>query len=224
MFEWWGPVIHEYYASTEGAGLTWVTPEEWQARPGTVGRAVVGVPHIVGDDGEEVGPGVDGAVYFSDGPVFEYHKDPEKTRGTRNAQGWQTFGDVGHLDEDGFLYLTDRASYTIITGGVNVYPQEAENVLQAHPKVLDAAVFGVPHEEMGEAVKAVVAPLELPEDAAAAQALERELIDHCRAHLAHLKCPRSVDFRAELPRTPTGKLLKRLLKDEYRAAPPASAR
>jgi acyl-CoA synthetase (AMP-forming)/AMP-acid ligase II len=212
MLDWWGPVIHEYYAGTEGCGLTWVTPQEWAAKPGTVGKPVIGVAHIVGDDGTELGPGRDGAVYFSDGPVFEYHKDPEKTRANTDARGWQTFGDVGHLDEDGFLYLTDRASYMIITGGVNVYPQEAEDVLLAHPAVMDAAVFGVPDEEMGEAVRAVVQPVTPPDDPAA---LEAELVAHCRAQLSSIKCPRRIEFRDELPRTPTGKLLKRLLKDEY---------
>jgi long-chain acyl-CoA synthetase len=214
MLDWWGPVIHEYYAGTEACGLTWVTPEEWSAKPGTVGKPIIGVPHIVGADGGELGPGEDGNVFFSDGPVFEYHKDAEKTRANTDARGWQTFGDVGHLDEDGFLYLTDRASYMIISGGVNVYPQEAEDALLAHPAVMDAAVFGVPDDEMGEAVQAVVQPVEPPADPAA---LEAELIAHCRERLSRIKCPRKVDFRAELPRTPTGKLLKRLLKDEYAA-------
>lgn len=212
MLDWWGPVIHEYYAGTEACGLTWVTPEEWAARPGTVGRPLIGVPHVVGADGSELGPGEDGAIYFSDGPAFEYHKDPEKTRAATDARGWQTFGDVGHTDEDGFLYLTDRASYMIITGGVNVYPQEAEDALLGHPAVMDAAVFGIPDAEMGEAVQAVVQPVEAPADPAA---LEAELLEHCRSRLSRIKCPRRIDFRPELPRTPTGKLLKRLLKDEY---------
>jgi acyl-CoA synthetase (AMP-forming)/AMP-acid ligase II len=212
MLDWWGDIIHEYYASTEACGLTWVTPTQWRERPGTVGKALVGVPHILDADGDELPPGEDGAVWFSEGPVFEYHNDPEKTAAVTDKLGRQTFGDIGHLDADGFLYLTDRASYTIITGGVNVYPQEAEDALLAHPKVMDAAVFGVPDPDFGEAVQAVVQPLEMPADPAA---LERELVEHCRARLAKVKCPRSVDFRPELPRTPTGKLLKRLLKDEY---------
>lgn len=223
MLDWWGDIIHEYYASTEACGLTWVTPQQWRDKPGTVGKALVGVPHIVDEDGNEVGPGVDGAVWFSDGPKFEYHHDPEKTAGVTNDKGWQTFGDIGHLDEDGFLFLTDRASYMIITGGVNVYPQEAEDALQSHPKVMDAAVFGIPHPDFGEAVQAVVQPVDMPQDEAAAAALEEELIAHCRAGLAKLKCPSSIDFRAELPRTPTGKLLKRLLKDEYKEAAAAGA-
>lgn len=218
MLDWWGDVIHEYYASTEGCGLTWVTPQQWRERPGTVGKALIGVPHIVGDDGQELPAGEDGAVWFSDGPVFAYHGDPEKTSAVTNEDGWQTFGDIGHLDADGFLYLTDRASYMIISGGVNVYPQEAEDSLLSHPKVMDAAVFGIPHPDFGEAVHAVVQPVELPEDDDAAAALEQELLAHCQASLAKLKCPRAIDFRAELPRTPTGKLLKRLLKDEYKQA------
>jgi acyl-CoA synthetase (AMP-forming)/AMP-acid ligase II len=214
MLDWWGEIIHEYYASTESVGLTWVTPEQWRERPGTVGRPLVGIPHIVGPEGE-LPAGEDGAVWFSDGPTFEYHNDPAKTQAVTDDRGWQTFGDIGHLDEDGFLYLTDRASYTIITGGVNVYPQEAEDALQSHPAVMDAAVFGIPDPDFGEAVHAVVQPVAMPLDAVAEAALRAELIDYCRASLAALKCPRTIDFRPELPRTPTGKLLKRLLKDEY---------
>jgi len=215
MLDWWGEIIHEYYASTESVGLTWVTPEQWRERPGTVGKPLVGVPHILDAGGRELGPGEDGAVWFSDGPVFEYHNDPAKTEAVTNDRGWQTFGDIGHLDEDGFLYLTDRASYTIISGGVNVYPQEAEDALQSHPAVMDAAVFGIPDADFGEAVHAVVQPVRMPVDEAAAAALEAELISSCRSRLASLKCPRTIEFRTELPRTPTGKLLKRLLKDEY---------
>jgi long-chain acyl-CoA synthetase len=224
MLDWWGDIIHEYYASTEACGLTWVTPQQWRERPGTVGKALVGVPHILDADGQELPPGQDGAVWFSDGPRFEYHNDPEKTAAATDARGWQTFGDIGHLDADGFLYLTDRASYMIITGGVNVYPQEAEDQLLSHPKVMDAAVFGVPHRDFGEAVQAVVQPIDVPADDAAAAALEAELIAHCRANLAKLKCPSSIHFRAQLPRTQTGKLLKRLLKDEYARSAVGSAR
>jgi acyl-CoA synthetase (AMP-forming)/AMP-acid ligase II len=223
MLDWWGDIIHEYYASTEGCGMTWVTPQQWREKPGTVGKALIGVAHIVDEDGNEVPAGTDGAVWFSDGPVFEYHNDPDKTAAATDARGWQTFGDIGHLDEDGFLFLTDRASYMIITGGVNVYPQEAEDALLSHPKVMDAAVFGIPHPEMGEEVKAVVQPLEMPADEEAAQAFADELIAFCKERLASLKCPRSVDFRTDLPRTETGKLVKRLLKDEYVAAANAAA-
>jgi acyl-CoA synthetase (AMP-forming)/AMP-acid ligase II len=216
MIEWLGPIIHEYYGSTEGSGLTWVTSPEWLEHEGTVGRAVIGQPRIVAEEtGDELPAGETGLVFFSDGPQFEYHNDPEKTAASHNEQGWSHFGDIGHMDADGFLYLTDRASFTIITGGVNVYPQEAEDVLISHAKVMDAAVFGIPNEDFGEEVKAVVQPVEMPGDPAA---LEAELIAHCRSKLADVKCPRSVDFRAELPRHDTGKLYKRQLKQEYAEA------
>ena len=218
MIDWWGSIIHEYYASTEGCGLTWITSEEWLAHPGSVGRAMIGDVHIVGDDGEELPPGATGAVAFSDGPAFEYHNDPAATAGATDERGWQRFGDIGHVDSGGFLYLTDRASYVIITGGVNVYPQETENVLQSHPAVMDAAVFGVPSVEWGEKVKAVVQPVSLPPSDSGRAALEAELLAHCHAQLADVKCPRSIDLRADLPRHDTGKLYKRLLKDEYAAA------
>ncbi len=214
MIAWWGPIIHEYYAGTEGNCFLYVDSEEWLAHKGTVGRPLLGVTHVCDENGEELPPGEHGTVYFSDGPRFEYHGDPEKTRASQDplGRGWTTLGDIGYLDQDGFLYLTDRRSHMIISGGVNIYPQEAENVLSVHPKVADVAVFGVPDEEMGEAVKAVVQPAD-PADAG--PALAAELIEYCRARLAAYKCPRSVDFRDELPRHPTGKLYKRLLKDEY---------
>jgi len=214
MIEWWGPVLHEYYAGTEGNGFVYCDSEAWLAHPGTVGRSIMGEIHIVGDDGEEQPIGESGTVYFGAGPAFSYHNDPEKTEASRDpkGRGWTTLGDVGYLDDDGFLYLTDRKAYMIITGGVNVYPQEAENVLALHPKVADVAVFGVPNPDFGEEVKAVVEPISLDD---AGPELERELIAYCREHLADVKCPRTVDFRPELPRHPTGKLYKRLLKDEY---------
>jgi acyl-CoA synthetase (AMP-forming)/AMP-acid ligase II len=214
MIEWLGPVVHEFYAGTEGNGLVHCTSEEWLAHKGTVGKALVGVVHILDEVGEELGPGQDGDVYFESPVRFEYHKDPDKTESSRDplGRGWTTIGDVGHLDEDGFLYLTDRKAYLIITGGVNVFPQEVENVLAVHPKVADDAVFGVPNDDLGEEVKAVVQPIDWDE---AGPALERELIDYCRQHLAAIKCPRSVDFEPELPRHPTGKLYKRLLRDRY---------
>ncbi len=213
MLEWWGPVLFEFYAGTEGNGLCFATPEEWLSHKGTVGRPLIGSVHIVDDEGNELPAGVEGNVYFGDGPEdFEYHNDPEKTAAGRLLNGWSTLGDIGHVDEDGFLYLTDRKANMIISGGVNVYPQEAENLLTMHPKVLDVAVFGVPNEDFGEEVKAVVEPLD---GADVGPALEKELIAYCRGHLADVKCPRSVDFRGELPRSETGKLLKRLLKDEY---------
>ncbi|GGO24457.1 acyl-CoA synthetase [Microbispora bryophytorum] len=214
MMEWWGPIVHEYYAGTEGNCFLYAGPEDWLAHKGTVGRPLLGVTHVLDDDGAELPPGEHGTVYFSDGPKFEYHGDPGKTASVRDpgGRGWTTLGDIGYLDEDGFLYLTDRRSYMIISGGVNIYPQEAENVLAMHPKVADVAVFGVPDPEMGEQVKAVVQPAD---PAGAGPALEAELIAYCRERLAHYKCPKSVDFRDELPRHPTGKLYKRLLRDEY---------
>jgi long-chain acyl-CoA synthetase len=213
MIEWWGPVVHEYYGGTEGNGFVACNSAEWLAHPGTVGRSLGGpVLRILDDAGKEVPAGRIGNVYFEGGPDFEYHNDPEQTRAAHDPRGWTTLGDMGYVDDDGFLYLTDRKAYTIISGGVNVYPQEAENVLVSHPAVLDVAVFGVPHEELGEAVKAVVQPVDA---AGAGPDLEAELIAWCRERLAAYKCPKSVDFEEQLPRHPTGKLYKRLLKDRY---------
>ncbi|HYI60324.1 MAG TPA: AMP-binding protein [Acidimicrobiales bacterium] len=212
IIEWFGPVVHEYYAGTEGNGFVYCNSEQWLAHPGTVGTNLLGALHITDDDGAELPVGEPGTVWFEGGATFEYHNDPEKTAGSRHPEGWSTLGDVGRLDSDGFLYLTDRKAYMIITGGVNVYPQEAENVLAMHPQVADVAVFGVPNEDFGEEVKAVVQPMAMDD---AGPDLERELIAYCREQLADVKCPRSVDFRPELPRHPTGKLYKRLLKDEY---------
>jgi long-chain acyl-CoA synthetase len=214
MIEWWGPIIHEYYAGTEGNGFVYCNSSDWLAHRGSVGKAISGTLHILDDDGEEVPVGEDGTVYFEGGGSFSYHKDDAKTRSSQDSKGrgWSTLGDVGHVDDDGFLYLTDRKAYMIITGGVNVYPQEAENVLAMHPKVADVAVFGVPNEDFGEEVKAVVEPVAM---GSAGPELERELIAYCKEHLADVKCPRTIDFRPELPRHPTGKLYKRLLKDEY---------
>jgi long-chain acyl-CoA synthetase len=168
--------------------------------------------HICDDEGNELPAGEPGTIWFGGGGVFEYHKDPDKTAQSRHPKGWSTLGDVGYLDDDGYLYLTDRKHFMIISGGVNIYPQEAENALITHPKVVDVAVFGVPNEEFGEEVKAVVQPRDMAE---AGPALERELMAYCRDQLSHIKCPRSIDFQAELPRHPTGKLYKRLLKDRY---------
>jgi long-chain acyl-CoA synthetase len=211
MLDWWGPVIHEYYAGTEDIGASWISPGEWLAHPGSVGRPTSPV-HIVGEDGEELGPGREGIVYFDGGRPFEYHNDPEKTASIANTKGWRTLGDMGYVDEDGYLYLTDRQSDMIISGGVNIYPRETENVLGAHPSVVDVAVFGVPDAEMGEAVKAVV---QLVDGVSGSPELEGELIAYCRAELAGFKCPRSVDVVAELPRDPNGKLYKRLLREPY---------
>jgi acyl-CoA synthetase (AMP-forming)/AMP-acid ligase II len=217
MIDWWGPILHEYYAGTEGNCFVYTNSEDWLAHKGTVGRPILGEVHVCDEDGRELPPGEPGTLYFGNGPTFEYHGDEKKTAASRDpwGHGWTTLGDVGYVDEDGFLYLTDRRAYMIISGGVNIYPQEAENVLAVHPKVADVAVLGVPDAEMGEAVKAVVRPLSMDD---AGPGLEAELIAYCRDRLAHYKCPRSVDFRPELPRHPTGKLYKRLLKDEYWAA------
>jgi long-chain acyl-CoA synthetase len=213
MIDWLGPIITEYYGATEGNGFTACSSEEWLAHQGTVGCPVLGELIILDDDGKPCPTGADGTVWFRGATNFEYFDDPLKTAAGRNADGdTSTVGDVGHVDEDGFLYLTDRKSYMIISGGVNIYPQETENLLITHPKVLDAAVLGVPNEDLGEEVKAVVQPVEGIE---AGRALEVELIDYCRHHLAHFKCPRTVDFVEQLPRLPTGKLYKRLLRDEY---------
>ncbi len=212
MIEWWGPIIWEYYAGTEGNGMTVVDSHAWLTHKGTVGKAVVGRLKICGPEGEDLPAGEAGTIYFADANPFEYHNDPQKTAESRNAQGWSTLGDIGFVDPDGYLYLTDRKAHMIISGGVNIYPQECENVLVTHPAVVDAAVFGVPNEEFGEEVKAVVQPRDMRE---AGKALEEELLAFCRAHLSPIKCPRSVDFEAELPRHPTGKLYKRLLRDRY---------
>ncbi|TDC89952.1 acyl-CoA synthetase [Actinomadura sp. 7K507] len=213
MLDWWGPIIHEYYSGTEDVGHTSITPEEWLAHPGSVGRPYQEC-HIVGEDGRDLPPGEPGVVYFAGGRPFEYHNDPGKTASVTNDKGWRTLGDIGYLDGDGYLYLTDRRAHMIISGGVNIYPQEAENALVGHPAVADVAVIGVPDEEMGEAVKAVV---QLTDDATANPALAAELIAHCRLELATYKCPGTVDFVDELPRDPNGKLYKRLLRERYGA-------
>ncbi len=217
MIEWRGPIIHEYYAGTEGNGFVYCNSEQWLAHPGTVGQAISGVLHILDEEGNELPAGETGTVYFESPAVFEYHNDPEKTKSSRDpkGRGWSTLGDIGYMDDDKFLYLTDRKAFMIISGGVNISPQESENVLINHPKVVDVAVFGVPNEEFGEEVKAVVQPTSMPATPEEAAALSKELIAFCRSHLADVKCPRTVDFRPDLPRHPTGKLYKRLLKDEY---------
>ena len=212
MIEWWGPIVWEYYGGTEGNGLTMCNATEWMAHKGTVGKAVVGKLKICDDAGAELPAGEPGTVYFADGRPFEYHNDPKKTAESRHPRGWTTLGDVGFVDADGFLHLTDRKAFMIISGGVNIYPQEAENLLINHPKVMDCAVFGVPNEDFGEEVKAVVQPRDMSD---ASPQLAEELIAYCKQHLAAIKCPRSIDFEAELPRHPTGKLYKRLLRDRY---------
>jgi long-chain acyl-CoA synthetase len=212
MIEWWGPILSEYYAGTEGNGFTSINSEDWLKHKGSVGKALIGKIKILDEEGNEVPTGEAGTIYFAEGREFSYHNDQDKTAQAFNAKGWSTLGDVGYVDEEGYLYLTDRKAYMIISGGVNIYPQEAENLLVTHPKVMDVAVFGVPNEEFGEEVKAVVQPMD---PAAAGPELEQELLEFCRANLAHYKCPRTIDFDEELPRHPTGKLYKRLLRDRY---------
>jgi long-chain acyl-CoA synthetase len=211
MIDWWGPVIYEYYSATEGAGFTSITPQEWLTKPGSVGKAILGEIRVLGDNDDVLGAGETGRIYFHGGGEFTYHNDAAKTASVRNAHG-ATFGDIGHMDSDGFLFLTDRASYMIISGGVNIYPQEAENMLTMHPKVGDVAVFGVPDPVMGEAVKAVVRPAD---GVTPGPDLEAELMGFIRERLSHVKCPKSIDFIDEMPRHDTGKLYKRLLKDRY---------
>jgi long-chain acyl-CoA synthetase len=213
MIDWWGPIIHEYYGATEGLGLTICDSVEWLAHRGSVGKTVSGEVHVLDEAMREVSTGETGQLWFKTAYPFEYFSDPVKTAEANSPdRTMSTVGDIGYVDEEGYVYLTDRASFMIISGGVNIYPQECENLLVTHPKVADAAVFGVPNEEMGEEVKAAVQvmPGFTPD-----VDMEAELIAFCREHLAHHKCPRSIDFEAELPRLPTGKLYKTLLRDRY---------
>jgi acyl-CoA synthetase (AMP-forming)/AMP-acid ligase II len=213
MIAWWGPLIHEYYAGTEGNGRTVIDSHEWLAHKGSVGRATPPVEvKICGEDGEPLPPRAEGLVYFAGGAKFEYHNAPEKLADSTNRHGWTTLGDVGWLDEEGYLYLTDRKSFMIISGGVNIYPQEVENLLITHPRVADAAVVGAPDEEMGEKVVAVIQPMEWAD---AGEDLRAELDAYCRANLSGVKRPRLIEFMKELPRHPTGKLYKRLIRDAY---------
>ncbi|GAB3075067.1 acyl-CoA synthetase [Nocardioides zeae] len=216
MIDWWGPILLEYYGATEQHGMALISSPEWVARPGSVGRAAVGALHICDDEGTELAPGEVGSIYFErDQRPFEYHNDPQKTREAEHPlhPSWTSVGDLGYVDEEGYLFLTDRKSFVIISGGVNIYPQEVENVLTLHPAVFDVAVIGVPDAEMGQAVKAVVSVREGVEPS---DALAEELITYVRERVAHFKAPRSVDFVSEVPRTPTGKLLKRVLEARYR--------
>ncbi len=212
MIEWWGPILFEYYGATEGNGATAISSEDWLQHPGSVGKALNCTVHIIDDDGKEVPSGQVGTVFFSGSGKFSYHNDPDKTADAYNQNGWSTVGDVGYLDDDGYLYLTDRKANMIISGGVNIYPQEAENVLVEHDMVLDVAVFGIPNDEYGEEVKAVI---ELIDFAQGSPELETELLEYCRARLAKIKCPRSIDFERKLPRSDTGKLYKRRLRQRY---------
>jgi long-chain acyl-CoA synthetase len=213
MIDWWGPIIHEYYSATEGMGLAMCDSAEWLAHPGTVGRTVAGEIHVLDGAMREVPAGATGKLWFKTASPFEYFNDPVKTAEANSAdRSMSTVGDIGHVDEEGYVYLTDRAAFMIISGGVNIYPQECENLLITHPKVADAAVFGTPNEDLGEEVKAVVQLM--PEVGPCADVAD-ELMAFCRDHLARHKCPRSIDFEAELPRLPTGKLYKGPLRDRY---------
>jgi acyl-CoA synthetase (AMP-forming)/AMP-acid ligase II len=205
FIEWVGPIVHEFYSGSEGAGLTYVNSQDWLAHPGTVGKSMTGQIHIVGDDGEELPVGEEGEVWFSTNRSFEYYHEPEKTKQAWDQRGWSWMGDVGKIDDDGYLYLTDRASNMIISGGVNIYPREIEDVLIVHPSIDDVAVLGTPEPDMGEQVTAFV------QAAPGASLTADEVIEWCRDRLSHFKCPREVRFVDELPRLPTGKLLKRLL-------------
>lgn len=196
MIDWWGPVLYEYYAGTEGAGMTLIDSQEWAAHPGSVGRPVSGAVHILDDEGNELPPGKSGAVYFSGGTQFRYHGDTSKTAAAYGPHGWNTMGDIGHLDRDGYLYLTDRKAFTVISGGVNIYPQEAEDVLAGHSGVADVAPFGVPDPDLGEALITVV---QLTEPNDASDETARELWQWCADRLARQKCPRAIKFRHSLP-------------------------
>ncbi|MBI1199957.1 MAG: AMP-binding protein [Phenylobacterium sp.] len=212
MIAWWGPIIHEYYAGTEGNGFCAISSPEWLEHKGSVGRGMTAQVKICDEDGEPLPPRAEGLVFFAGGGEFEYHGDPKKTAESRNKHGWTTLGDVGWVDEEGYLYLTDRKSFMIISGGVNIYPQEIENLFVTHPKVADVAVVGAPDEEMGEKVVAVIQPADWAE---AGDELRNELMAFARANLSHVKAPRQLDFMQELPRHPTGKLYKRLIRDAY---------
>jgi long-chain acyl-CoA synthetase len=213
MIDWWGPIIHEYYGATEGLGFAACDSQQWLSHRGTVGKVMLGDLHVLDEDMKPCPIGTPGTLWFKTATPFEYFNDTSRTWEARSEDGsMTTVGDVGYVDDEGFLYLTDRATFMIVSGGVNIYPQECENLLVTHPKVADAAVFGVPNEDLGEEVKAVVQPMTGVE---AGPDFERELIEFCKTHLSHQKCPRSVDFDAELPRLPTGKLYKRVLRDRY---------
>jgi acyl-CoA synthetase (AMP-forming)/AMP-acid ligase II len=209
MLEWWGPILYEYYAGTEGNGFTFITSQEWLGRPGSVGRALTGIVRVCDEAGDELPRGSEGQIFFepTEGMVpFEYHNDPEKTADARNKHGWSSLGDVGYEDEEGYVFLTDRKSFMIISGGVNIYPQEIENLLVAHPKVADAAVIGAPDPDMGEKV------------VAATPAFAEDLRAYLAPQLSRIKMPTQIDFMEQLPREATGKLYKRHLRDAYWAA------
>ncbi|MEL7218433.1 MAG: AMP-binding protein, partial [Pseudomonadota bacterium] len=214
MIEWWGPIVNEYYAGSEGIGMTMIGAADWLEHPGTVGKVIYGQLHVCGPDGEEVPAGTDGLIYFENALLPTYHNDPEKTAEAMHPKGWMTLGDIGHVDDDGYLFLTDRKSHMIISGGVNIYPQEIENLLVTHDKVMDAAVIGAPDPDLGEKVVAVVQPINMDD---AGDSFEEELRDFLAPNLARIKMPKLFDFRPDLPREANGKLYKRELRDEYTA-------
>jgi long-chain acyl-CoA synthetase len=213
MIEWWGPIIHEYYGATEGLGFTACDSPQWLAHKGSVGKVMIGDLHILDENMQPLPKGTPGEIWFKTANPFEYFNDPSRTAEARSADGtMSTVGDVGYVDDDGFLYLTDRSSFMIISGGVNIYPQECENLLITHPQVADAAVFGVPNEDFGEEVKAVV---QLMPGSHATPETAEALIAFCGQHLARHKVPRSIDFIEQMPRLPTGKLYKKPLREKY---------
>ena len=216
LLDWWGDIVHEYYGGSEGFGVTAINSANWRSHPGSVGQATLGVIHIVGEDGEELPVGETGKIYFSGGPQFQYWNDPKKTQDAYNEKGWATYGDMGYVDAEGYLYMADRRTDLILSGGVNVYPQEIENALSQHPLVQDVAVVGVPDEVFGQVPKAIV---QLHDHAQASEQLAHEIIDFCGSHLSKVKMPRSVVFEEALPRLETGKLLRRVLKEKYQAEP-----
>jgi long-chain acyl-CoA synthetase len=215
MIAWFGPIIHDYYGSSEGAGVTTVDSTTWLKKPGTVGKPISGQPHVLDDDGRELSYGEIGTIWFEGIERVQYHNDDKATTDFANEKGWGSVGDVGWLDEDGYLFLADRKHHMIISGGVNIYPQEIENELVLYPEIVDAAVIGVPNAEYGEEVKAVI---QLAAGITGSDALKDQILAFCRTRLAGYKCPRSIDFVAELPRLPNGKLLKRRLRETYAEA------
>jgi acyl-CoA synthetase (AMP-forming)/AMP-acid ligase II len=213
MIEWFGPILTEFYAGSEGNGFCMIDSLTWQAHKGSVGRPLLGQVHICSDDGAELPVGETGTIWFSGTSRFAYHNDPAKTAAAYNASGWSTLGDMGYVDAEGYLYLADRRTDLILSGGVNIYPREVEDALALHPAVADVAVLGIPDEEMGQRVHAIVQPA-VP--GSGSPGLADELIGFCRSRIAHFKAPRSVSFEDELPRTPTGKMLRRVLANRYR--------
>lgn len=221
MLDWWGDILMEYYAGSEGFGVTVIDARDWRSHRGSVGKATLGQIHIVGEDDAELPAGEIGKIYFSDGPLFAYWNDPVKTREAFNNKGWATYGDMGYVDAEGYLYLADRRTDLILSGGVNVYPQEIENALILHPDVQDVAVVGVPDDAFGQVPKAIV---QLRDPALADEAKALELVAFCEGLLSRVKMPRSIVFEEALPRLETGKLLRRVLKEKYHAARDAGFR